>query len=94
MVPSAQDFECMSMEQKEATLTKKGNFIITRTQEEHFIDLYSLNDFFVEVWYVNFNDALDKNFENTRLSLLTDIITIKTEEDINRYIDLYNRVRS
>ncbi len=94
MVPSAQDFEYMSMEQKEATLAKKGHFIITRTQEEHFIDLYSLNDFFVEVWYVNFNDALDKNFENTRISLLTDIITIKREEEINRYIDLYNRIRS
>lgn len=94
MLPTAQDFEYMAMEQQEATLAERGNFIITRTQDEYFIDLYSLNNFFVEVWYVNFNDALYRNFNNTKLSLLTDIVTIKKEEDINRYIDLYNRIRS
>jgi hypothetical protein len=90
---SAEDFESMPMEQQEECLSHRGNFLISRNHDDkRHVDLYSLNNFFVEVWYVSFKDALDKNFQNTNLCLITHIVTIKNEECINQYIDLYKKI--
>ena len=90
---SAEDFESMPMEQQEECLTHRGNFLISRNYgKKRHVDLYSLSNFFVEVWYVNFKDALDNDFNNTNLCLLTHIVTIKNEDDINQYIDLYKKI--
>ncbi len=93
MLPTAQEFEHMSVDQQQQLLADQGTFLITRTRDEHSIDLYWLNDFFAEVWYVNMGEAEDSNHESFDFCILTDIAVIKNEEDINRYIDLYSRAR-
>ena len=86
----AQDFEYMKMETQEEYLSSEGNFIACRSHDKYFVDLYSLSNFFVEVWYVNMEEGLDSE-GLTELSLLTDIKTISQEEDINKYIALYEK---
>jgi len=93
MLPTAQEFEHMSMEEQQQLLSDQGTFLITRTRDEHSIDLYWLNEFFAEVWFVNMGEAEDSNHESFDFCILTDITVIKNEEDINRYIDLYSRAR-
>src|SRR6056297_3025046 len=82
----AQDFEYMKMETQEEYLSSEGNFIACRSHDKYFVDLYSLNNFFVEVWYVNMEKGLESE-GLTEISLLTDIKTISQEKDINRYIE-------
>ena len=89
----AQDFEYMKMEKKEAFLSSQGNFIACRSHDPYYIDLYALGDFFVEVWYVNMEEAFSKDGVS-EISLLTEIKTITQEKDINRYIELYEDARA
>lgn len=89
----AQDFEYLKMEKKEEYLTSEGNFIACRSQDPYYVDLYSISDFFVEVWYVNMEDAYSREGVG-EMSLLTDIVTITQEKDINRYIELYENSRA
>ena len=88
----AQDFEYMKMEKKEEFLSSQGNFIACRSQDPYYVDLYSIADFFVEVWYVNMEEAFSKDGVS-EISLLTEIKTITQEKDINRYIELYESSR-
>jgi hypothetical protein len=89
----AQDFEYLKMEKKEEYLTSEGNFIACRSQDPYYVDLYSIGDFFVEVWYVNMEEAYSREGVG-EMSLLTDIVTITQEKDINRYIELYENSRA
>lgn len=89
----AQDFECMKMEKKEEFLSSQGNFIACRSQDPYYVDLYSIEDFFVEVWYVNMEEAFSRDGVS-EISLLTEIKTITQEKDINRYIELYESSRA
>ena len=88
----AKDFEYLRMEKQEEYLSSEGNFIACRSQDPYYVDLYSMGDFFVEVWYVNMDEALSKE-GLAKISLLTDIKTISQEKDINRYIELYENSR-
>jgi len=88
----AQDFEYMKMDKKEECLSSQGNFIACRSQDPYYVDLYSIGDFFVEVWYVNMEEAFSKDGVS-EISLLTEIKTITQEKDINRYIELYESSR-
>ena len=88
----AQDFKGLEMEKQEEYLSAEGNFIACRSHDPYFVDLYSMGDFFVEVWYVNMEDALSKD-GLVQISLLTDIKTISQEQDINKYIELYENSR-
>lgn len=93
-VLTAKEFEIMPMEKQEEFLASQGTFLISRMHNRHWVDLYSLHDFFVEIWYVNFEDVLDRNLKTTKLTLLTDIITITDEKAIDRYIDLYKKSKT
>lgn len=89
----AQDFEYLKMEKKEEYLSSEGSFIACRSQDPYYVDLYSIGDFFVEVWYVNMEEAYSREGVG-EMSLLTDIVTITQEKDINRYIELYESSRA
>lgn len=90
---SVQEFEHLEMEKKEEQLSSEGQFIACRSQGHYYVDLYSFADFFVEVWYVNIEEAFSK--EGFReISLLTEIKTISQENEINRYIELYENTRA
>jgi len=86
----AQDFEYMKMETQEEYLASEGNFIACRSHDKYFVDLYSLSNFFVEVWYVNMEESQESE-GLTEISLLTDIKTISQEKDIDKYIELYEK---
>jgi hypothetical protein len=88
----AKDFEFMKMEKQEEYLSSEGNFIACRSHDQYYVDLYSISNFFVEVWYVNMEEAFNKE-GLAEISLLTDIKTISQEKDINRYIELYENSR-
>ena len=82
----------MKMEKQEEYLSSEGNFIACRSHDQYYVDLYSISNFFVEVWYVNMEEAFNKE-GLAEISLLTDIKTISQEKDINRYIELYENSR-
>ncbi|QMU31334.1 hypothetical protein [Adhaeribacter radiodurans] len=52
-------FSCISREQKAALVRVKGNFLADRLNGEHLVYLFSLDTFFVEIWYRRDNFEID-----------------------------------
>lgn len=69
------EFNLMDDNSKAALLWGKGTFIMTRIENQYRINLYSLYDFFAEVWYNDEANSIDK------------IRTFKSIEALEPYLD-------
>lgn len=67
-------FENLSLLEKGITLLDVGKHIAQVKKQNHILNLYSLNDFFVEVYFSIKNSKIDK-------------IEIVNESDLDFYID-------
>lgn len=85
---TARDFQQMSMNMQIDLLIKDGTVITSREHKKWEIDLYSLYDFFVEVWYFTCDLVEQKPPEPDKLDIITDIVTITKDDGLNIYIDL------
>ena len=54
------EFNLMSDDFKAALLWDKGTFIMTRIENPYRISLYSLSDFFAEIWYNDEKGTIDE----------------------------------
>jgi hypothetical protein len=72
------DYNILPDEQKAIILWDKGVFIMNRYHEEFSINLYSLFDFYVEVWYEDTINSINK------------FRTFKSASQLNPYIDRIN----
>jgi hypothetical protein len=57
---SKNDFENMSIAERGMIIMNKGNRLTQVKQNEHLLNLYTVNDFFVEVYYSLKTNQIDK----------------------------------
>jgi hypothetical protein len=57
---SKNDFENMSIAERGMIIMNKGNHLTQVKQNEHLLNLYTVNDFFVEVYYSLKTNQIDK----------------------------------
>ena len=88
---TARDFQHMPMNMQIDILMKNGTPITSREHEKRKIDLYSLYDFFVEVWYFTCDVVEQEPSEPDKLDIITDIVTITKNDGLNIYIDLFKQ---
>jgi hypothetical protein len=57
---SKNDFENMSIAERGMIIMNKGTHLTQVKQNEHLLNLYTINDFFVEVYYSLKTNQIDK----------------------------------
>lgn len=69
------EYNSLEDDQKATLLWDQGIFLMNRVDEKYSYNLYSLFDFFVEVWYDSKNNSIEK------------FRTFKTLEALEPYLD-------
>ncbi len=54
------EYNLLDPDTKSQVLWDKGTFIMTRIENPYRINLYSLSDFFAEIWYNDENGTIDE----------------------------------
>ena len=75
-------FKKLSIYLKGEYVFQEGKYIGVREYYNHSINLYSLNDFFVEVWYSPTENKIEK------------IEVLESEKTLDLYIDKMNELDS
>ena len=84
------DFATLSLKDKEEFLKENGKYIITRDYYNQRIDLYSMDNYFVEIWYHLMNEESKIN-DKIKFALIDKIKILEGDKDLDIYIELYKR---
>lgn len=75
------DFQALSLRDKISLLYKEGNFVTAIRYYGHKVNLYLLNDFYVEVFYNHKYDRIDRigllERDHTRMKFYCDQIKFR-----------------
>lgn len=69
------EFDKLSIDKKANKIFAEGNYCGVREYYNYKINLYSLNDFFVEVYYASWSNSIEK------------IESVKDDKILDRFID-------
>ena len=88
------DFATLSLKEKKEYLQENGKYIVTRDYYSQRVDLYYLQDYFVEIWYHIFDgkDGKESSSDDKfKFALINKVQPLTDDKDLDIYIELYKK---